>query len=353
MNVNLDRIDYKIGTRGEMCDHLLSFYDYLKDAESIANAFALPSYFINCQKVVIVGMGASGIGGKIIKDLLVDSNRQIEVVSDYHLPSWVDKNTLLIAVSHSGNTEEVLSLFVDGYQREAKLLAVSSGGKLESLCSKYRSPIIKYDFDSEPKLAFPYLFLIPLIILDKIGCYEYDQNSLSETKILLEKQLEKIGPGVHALNNPAKDLALKIEGKIPLIISAENLKSIGERFAQSINEDGKHLSAFNFLPEVDHNLIAGLENPKGKLDDLLIINIESKFSSPDIKKRFNITSSLFSKRKIDYLRLSFEQASNKLSEILLAINFCSFSSFYLGIANQADPLSAQAVEYVKSELTRE
>lgn len=353
MNINLDKIDYKSADLNEMREHLLAFGDYLNDAFTIAESFALPSYFITVNKIVLCGMGASGIGAKIIKDLLVDCSKPLEIVSGYHLPAWVDKNTLVIALSHSGNTDEVLNCFVEGYQKEAKLLAITAGGKLKSLCNKYRAPIIEFVFNSEPKLAIAYLFLIPLMVLDKIGVHRFDHKSLSDSILQLNKQREKIDTSIHTLTNPAKDLATKLFGNIVCVISSENLKSVGERFSQSINEDSKQFSAFNFLPEINHNLIAGFDNPKDVLAKLIVIIIESKFASEEIKKRQNITSKILSKKNINYIRLSFVDAVDKFSEIVIATNFLSFASYYLGILNQVKPASAETVGMIKNELEKE
>jgi len=353
MNINLDKIDYKSKGLGEMREHLLAFDQYLQDAQAIADNFALPSYFINCNKIVLCGMGASGIGAKIIKDLLFDSQKQIEVVSDYHLPNWVDKNTLVIALSNSGDTEEILSCFVEGYQKEAKLMAVTTGGKLKSLCSKFRSPIIEYFFISEPKLAIAYLFIIPLLILNKLGVYNLEKKSIINSILLLQKQNKKISTQIHTLINPAKDFSTKLFGKNVFIISSSNLKSVGERFSQSVNEDAKQFSSFNFLPEINHNLIAGFDHPKDGLSNLIIVILESKFADPEIKKRQNITACILNKKRINYLRLSFDDATDKLSEIIMSINFLNFVAYYLGVLNQVNPISADTIDYIKSELFKE
>lgn len=353
MNINLDKIDFSRADPGKMREYLSNFAHYCKDAWEIANSFAIPSYFIKCKKVVFLGMGASGIVAEFLKDLLRSSTLVVECVHDYDLPNWVDKETLVIAVSHSGDTEEDLYAFVSAYQKNAKLLAITTGGKLENLCSKYRSPIIKYSFDSEPKLAFPYLFIIPSVVLKKLGYLELSKDDFDKAYGQVLAQTTKITPENHSAVNPAKDLATKIQNTLVFVISSGNLRSSGMRFAHAINEDGKNFATFNFLPEIDHNLIAGLEFPKELLEDLTIVFVESKFSRPEIKKRENLTAHILSSKKISYLRINFPQAANRFSEILLSVNFIEHVGMYLGLLNQVDPVSAKIVDQFKIQLGQE
>jgi len=297
-------------------------------------------------------MGASGIAGEFLKDLLIDSQVVVECVHDYNLPAWVDKETLIIALCHSGDTEEVLYAFVTAYQQNAKLLAVTTGGRLQSLCSKYRTSMIQYDLDCQPKLAFPYLFIIPYVILVKIGALEFSKGEFEKIMLVLSAQISKVSTETGLAINPAKDLAMKIFNQSIQIISSANVRALGIRFSNSINENGKNIAAYHFLPEIDHNLIAGLEHPKEIIEKSIFIFLESKFARAEIKKRLNITATLLSSKKVPYIRIDFPQAANKLVEILLSVIFVDFVGMYLGFLNQVDPTSAKAVEQIKIELNK-
>lgn len=352
MNINLDKIDFTRADPGKMRDHLLGFVDYCRNAWDIAADFALPSYFIKYRKIVFLGMGASGVAGEFLKDLLVNSAAIVECVHDYDLPAWVDKETLVIALCHSGNTEEVLYAFVSAYEKNARLLAITTGGKLESLCSKYRAPIIKYQINTEPKLAFPYLLIIPYVVLVKIGLLENRKDEFEKNLLNVSAQIKKISPDIHIAVNPAKDLAGRIFGLPMYIISSGNLRAAGIRFSNSINENAKNLCSYFFLPEMNHNLIAGLQNPREVISKSIFIFLESKFSRLEIKQRINVTTSVMNKKNIDYIRIDFLQASDKLSEILQSVVFADYVGMYLGFLNQADPTSARAVESFKDELNK-
>ncbi len=352
MNINLDKIDFSRADPGKMRDHLLNFSNYCQDAWDLASDFALPSYFIKYRKIVFLGMGASGIVGEFLKDLLSSSSAIVECVHDYDLPAWVDKETLVIALCHSGNTEEVLYAFVSAYEKNAKLMAITTGGKLESLCSKYRAPIIKYQIICEPKLAFSYLLIIPYVILVKIGLLDHNKDEFEKNLLNVSALIKKISTDIHIAVNPAKDLASKIFSLPIHIISSGNLRAAGIRFSDSINENAKNLCSYYFLPEINHTLVAGLENPQEVIVKSIFIFFESKFSRPEIKRRINITAAVMNNNKVQYIRIDFSQASDKLSEILQSVIFSDYVGMYLGFLNQVDPTSAKIVESIKDELSK-
>lgn len=352
MNINLDKLDFSKADPANMREHLLCFADNCRDAWEIGSSFAIPSYFVKCRKIVFLGMGASGIAGEFLKDLLFEASVIIECVHGYDLPAWVDKETLVIALCHSGDTEEVLYAFVSAYQKNAKLLAVTTGGRLQSLCSKYRAPIIKYDYHSQPKLAFPYLFIIPYVILVKIGVMESSNDDFEKILLSLSAAISKISTNSGLAVNPAKDLAQKIFGQNIIIISSSCLRACGIRFSNQINESGKNLATYQFLPEANHNLLAGIDNPKEIISQTVFVLLESKFARPEIKKCLNITAAIFSRKNISYLRLDFQGAANKMAEILLSVIFVDYTAIYLGFLNQIDPTSAKTIEYIKSELSK-
>ena len=352
MNINLDKIDIAKADPRNMRDFLGSFADLCREAWATGESFALPAYFIKCRKIVILGMGASGIAGEFLADLLYDSKMVVTAIHDYNLPGWVDKDTMVISLCHSGNTEEVLYAFVSAYEKNAKLLAITTGGRLESLCGKYRAPIIKYRADCEPKLALPYLLLIPFVLLTKLGVLEFNHKDFDKSLLSVSAQIGKITNNIGLATNPAKDLAMKIFNQNIQIISAANLRAAAIRFSNSINENGKNLSAYHFLPEADHNLVAGLQNPKKLIAETTFIFFESKFARPEIKKRFNVTAKILNGNNVSYIRVDFPQAGNKLSEILLSTIFGDFVGMYLGFLNQVDPSSARVVEQIKGELAK-
>ena len=57
----------------------------------------------NYSKLLVLGMGGSGIGGAIIQALLRDGALPVFTSRDYDIPGFIGADTLTLAVSYSGN----------------------------------------------------------------------------------------------------------------------------------------------------------------------------------------------------------------------------------------------------------
>jgi len=353
MRINLDRVDPKKVDPADMSGFLSRFSEYSLEALEDSESFALPSYLIKCKKVLILGTGESGIVAQFIKDLCHDSSVFIDCSSNSDLPGWVDKDTLVIALSHSGNTDEVLQPFVLAFQKNAKLLAITSGGKLQSLCSKFRSPVITFHQLPESKLAFPYLFIIPVIVLRKLGIVELSKEEFSQAIDLVDAQINKISLNIHTAVNPAKDLAIKIVDTEVIAVGSANLESAANRFASSASKNGKNISFSCSFQELGNSLISGLNFPRELLKKVSIVALESKYNRGEIKILQNITSQILLEKRLNYFRLDFPQSSSRFSEILLSVNFVDFVGLYLGILNQANPMVSAEIDFIKTQISKQ
>ena len=350
--LSLDSFDRKERDPNSVLNILTKYPDYFEDGINLASNVSLPSYLVKCKKILFVGMGASGIAGEIVKDLAINSNVLIETIHDYQLPGWVDSETLVIALSHSGDTEETLNCTVSAFQRNAKIIGVSTGGKLESLCSKYRAPYFKYQSDVEPKFALFYLISISLVILNRLGLHKISNDEFESALKYLANQIDRYKAESSTAVNQAKLLALKLQGKLVYSASSSILRAVSTRFSNQLSENSKQLSAILTAPEFNHNFISGLEFPKSILENTVFISFESSYSIDEIKKRENIVSKMFSRNFFHYERVSFNHIPNPLAEVLAAIVFSDFTSVYLAILNNIDPYITPKVTAFKSELRK-
>ena len=343
----LEKIDFAKCDPNGMIKHVESFPDLCRQAYKLAEDFSIPSYYIKAKKIVLLGMGGSGQAGDIIKDLLADTDLIVESVHNYTIPGWVDQDTLVIANSYSGNTEETLSAFIQAYQKGAKLIAITTGGKLKILAQKYRAPLFTFDYDSPPRGAFPFLFMPLVSIFAKLGHLKFDKNDLAEVSSLLDSALAKYRSDVSSFQNPAKILAQKLHNKIPIIYSTEVLRGVSARMKAAFNENGKNFSFSEEFPELNHKSLEGLSNPS---DVAYILMIESNREFERNLLRENITADILTKYKVPVERIKFLEAKSEVGEICLHIMFGDFVSSYLGILNKANPGVNDVVDYLKSRL---
>src|SRR3546814_634258 len=174
--------------------------------------------------------------------------------ADYGLPGWADERTLLISVSFSGDTEETIDATKTAIERKMSLIAITSGGKLEELAGIHDFPLLKIDYQSQPRAAIGYLYGSLLTLLTKLQLIDLTEKAYfqavtelqdaNKSKILLPK---------------AEELTVTISNKVPIILAYAPLASMARRYQTQLNENSKTLALAAPIPEACHNLIVGTE----------------------------------------------------------------------------------------------
>lgn len=211
----------------------------LREQVSFKESFSLPEKYSN---VVIAGMGGSGIAGKIFQELY--SRKPLLSLDDYHVPEYVDSNTVFISMSYSGNTEEVISSTSEALERGASVFAVTSGGKLENIVDN----AIKIPPGLQPRSSLGYM-LMPLLN----SFTPPDESSINRTRELLEE--------LDNSNEEMKVEAEKINRRelIPVVYGSSPFRAVAYRWRTQFNENAKVLSSSHYFPELDHNEIVALK----------------------------------------------------------------------------------------------
>ena len=204
-------------------DQIVNVWQELQD-------FVVPSRYYKCNKILILGMGGSAIGGDLAMAIAQSSSRApILVQRDYDLPNYIDSNTLVIGVSYSGNTEETIDAFNKAAERDAKIIAISCGGKIESVCNKYNAPLFRINYGSQPRAALGDLLTSLIYIFYKLDYIQLGKNEISDTAKQLkiyQKELILENPTSH---NTAKQLAQKLQDKIVFIMGAGVMGIVAKR----------------------------------------------------------------------------------------------------------------------------
>ena len=110
--------------------------------------------FKNIDHIVFAGMGGSGAIGDLFASILSKTNIHVSVVKGYLLPKTVDKNTLIVTTSVSGNTIETLTVLSTAKNLDCNVIAFSSGGKMEEFCIKHKINFKKIDLIHSPRTSF-------------------------------------------------------------------------------------------------------------------------------------------------------------------------------------------------------
>jgi len=311
----------------------------------------LPSYYVSVNKIVLLGMGGSAIGGDVVKDFINgESTLPMEVIRDYSLPSYVDKETLVVGSSYSGNTEETMEALKEALSRKAKIVIITTDGKILDLAHSYRLPFYQFSYPTEPRQAFGFSFSSVLGILNKLAIIDVNEHDFKTTIEFLKKFYSQIKPDVSSSSNHAKKLAEQLFEKIVIVMGSTKTKALAKRFKSQLNENSKQMAFWEELPEACHNFIVGLEKPSRLWDKVFLLTISSKYDHPRVKLRQNIIFDILNKYKIPCEELGIDNAPNRLAEILGLVYLLDFTSYYLAILNKVNPKEISNIKELKKRL---
>lgn len=352
--VNLDEpVNFQQTDRSGMLAHLKSFPEQCQIAWELVTKFDLPPEYKAIERVIILGMGASAIAGDIISHLArAESKAQVWVNRDYDLPSFANENTLVIASSYSGNTEETISAFSQSLGIKAKKLVITSGGRLKQLAEKEGIPLFLINYKAPPRAAFPHSFIPLLGILQRLGLLRDRSAELEEGIKLLHKLCSRLAETTPLATNPAKQLANKLQGRLIIIYGAEFLSGVAQRWKTQLNENSKTLAFFELFPELNHNAVSGYGLPLEIRSKIFVILLHSTLLNQRNQLRYQATTELLERAKIAHEQLE-ASGETTLAQILSLILLGDYTSFYLAMLNKVDPTPVEPIEFVKKYLARE
>jgi len=319
-----------------MLDVLVKFPEQCKKASILGKNIKIntPDFIFVC------GMGGSGISGDILKAYLGSMMKMppVIVVKDYTLPYYATRNSLVFAVSYSGNTEETLSCFRSALAKQCNMIAISSGGKLKQLCAASAVPFIHIPEGLQPRNAFGYLFIPMLNVLATNNIMPSQQDAISRMTLALNNK---------AIFEKAKELSEKLVNKIPIIYSSEKLSVVAYRWKCEFNENSKIMAFNHTFSELNHNEIVGYTNLKA---DFFVIMIEDESDIPKIKKRMDITKRLIIEKGVPCLTLKMT-GNDLLTRIFNAMYLGDITSYFLAMKYGIDPTPVKIVEDLKKNLS--
>ena len=277
---------------------MISEIDHLPDqilrAIETAQKNTLPAW-TGFENILISGMGGSAIAGDLLAAYLADIC-PLPILShrDYGIPAWVSaEKTLIIACSHSGNTEETLSTFEAAKKLGCRIVAVTTGGKLAADAKAAEFPVWIFDHKGQPRSAVGFGFVLLISILAKLGFIPDPEKDLKNAVALMKTEQVKYQPASPVNQNPAKRQAGQFVGRFVTIIGSGALAPLGRRFKGQINELGKAVAFFDILPEADHNSMAGTTNPDELLSKSIALFLHSSSDHPRNVKRAKLTQNAY------------------------------------------------------------
>ncbi|MCX6034504.1 MAG: bifunctional phosphoglucose/phosphomannose isomerase [Chloroflexi bacterium] len=306
------------------------------------------------QQAIISGMGGSAIGADLLAAYIALSCPVPVIVQrDYGLPAWAHgSETLVIASSHSGNTEETLEAFNAALQNKCRLMAIATGGKLAERAGQAKIPLWKFDHTGQPRAAVGFSFGLLLAIFARLGLIPDPVKVTTEvvtTIAAMKKQQETLGAAVPVTRNPAKRLAGQLVGRWVNVYASGCLAPVARRWKTQFNEIAKAGAGFEVLPEADHNALAGLLNPADILFRTMTLFLRAPSDHPRNQLRADLTRQGFMVEGMN-TEVYDAQGDSSLAHIWTTLHFGDYTAYYLAMAYGVDPTPVEALVNIKASM---
>jgi glucose/mannose-6-phosphate isomerase len=320
------------------------------------------------RSIVVTGMGGSGVAGEVLAAVCgPGSASPVLAQHDYRLPGWVGAADLVIAVSCSGTTEETLSAAREAVRRGCPLVGVGGAGSpLALVAEQARAPFIPVQPAGMPRFTLWGLAVPLMQIADRLGVADIPADALETAAAELERVSHLCRPDSESFVNPAKTLALELDGTLPMIWGSSPLTGVAAtRFACQLNENAKYPAIPGVLPEANHNQVVVFDGPFAPwsangpvvLDDedprpavpLRLVLLRDSQEHPQVTRRREVSAELAGQHGIGVTELAAdgETALQRLAGLLQLIDY---ATVYLGIAIGVDPGPVAVIGELKERI---
>lgn len=301
-------------------------------------ALTTPDAYRDAERIVVLGMGGSGIGGALLEALAVDlgARAPVSIVRGYALPGYVDGRTLVLASSNSGDTEETVAAFDAALGAGARTVAITTGGALLALAREHGAPALTFEWQHGPRAALGWSFASLLGIVCRAGLLPDVRGSLPGALDEMRALRREIAPEVPEPANAAKAMARRLHGTLPVIVGAEALAPVAYRWRTQINENAKSWALSEELPEMNHNQHAGYGLPKDVVGRIHAVILRHAGSHPRIALRIDATLAEMARHGVAAEAVDIG-GSGVLAQALRGVLLGDYVSCYLAVLNGVDP----------------
>ncbi len=349
--MDLDDVkNFEILDQGRMIDEIDDLPAQMEAAWELGGRFPLGE-ISGVRQVVLAGMGGSAIGADLVASFVSPmATVPILVWRDYDLPGFVaDPSTLVVVSSHSGNTEETLSAFGRAREAGAQRIAITTGGELANRADGSGSPLWRFDHLGQPRAAVGFSFTLILTLLTRLGLIPDQGLEFEDALASMRTQMEALKASSPVTSNPAKRMAGQFVGRWPLILGAGFLAPVARRWRTQIAELAKAVAQFEFLPEADHNMVAGVVNPEALLTNTMAIFLDGDKLHERNRARLEATRQILMVEgfNTDVVRAS---GASRLAQQWTSLHYGDYAAYYLAMGYGVDPTPVEAIEDLKRRL---
>ena len=323
----------------------------IEDAWRAASVLELADALRASEQIVVLGMGGSGIGGSLLRALALDlgAKTPVDVVRGYTLPAYVGPRSLVLASSNSGDTEEVVATFDQALRADAKCVAITTGGRLLDAARARGVPALTFGWDGEPRSALGWSFASLVAVCSRLELLPDVEHDVAPALAHMRALVGRGGRDVPEAQNAAKQLARRLAGRLPVFVAAEALAPVAYRWRTQVNENAKSWAIAEELPEMNHNAPLGYGAPAGVAASMHAVLLRHAAMHERTARRVDLTLEQMRAAGVAAEAIDVPGPS-VLAQMLWAIQFGDFVSYYLGLLYGVDPSEMRALEWMKARL---
>jgi glucose/mannose-6-phosphate isomerase len=342
-----------IGRRdaGGMFGRIADMPRQMREARHIGRGLQLPDSHRATRAAAVLGMGGSAIAGDLLRGIFADRLRApLMSVRDYDLPAWVDRQTLVIAVSHSGATEETIAALSAALERRCPVIVITTGGPMRDVADRVELPRLVYPNQSPPRAAIGYSLVLLAAALEAAGMLDLADEELEAGIEAAASAARAFGPDSPTEGNIAKQLAWTLVGRLPVVEGSGHLAPVARRWKAQLNENAKSLAVAEELPEATHNTVVGYEQPDGLHDHLYVLFLAGALDHPRNNLRASLSSELLAAVGVSYQTVAIP-GEGRLGQACAGITLGDYVSTYLALLYGIDPTPVDAIDHVKGGMS--
>ncbi len=328
-------------------DRIRSLPEQCQEAWRLAKSFRFPPDFAEVDAVMVLGMGGSATAGDIVRSLaLRHSTKIVSVHRGYDLPPSAGERTLVVACSYSGETEEVLSSFGQALNAPSKKVIITTGGRLLALAQSQQLPSYVFRYAGEPRSALGHSLMPLLVLAAAAGVLPDQSRDVDEAIALMEELREEIDDAVPLEKNAAKQLAARLQGKLPVIYAAQVLTEAAHRWKTQLNENSKVWAFYEEVSELNHNAVEGFGLPREVAERAHVVFLYHPTLNSRNILRYNGTHDALEAAGVGSERVE-ARGEGDLARVLTVIYFGDWVSYYLAMLNGMRPSPVTAIQHLK------
>lgn len=336
---------------GGMLGHIESFPVQLRTAWNISRELQLGERHRAATAVAVLGMGGSAGSGDLIRAIFSDRlTVPLVSVRDYELPTWVGPQTLVVAMSHSGATEETITALGSALERRVPVATISTGGAIGDVAARVGLPRLVYPNEAPPRASLGYLMGLLAGLLERAGLLPLTEPELDEAIDAVDTVIASCAPSVATEANMAKQLAWSLLDRLPVIEGSGPMAAVARRWKTQINENSNSAAAAEELPEATHNTVVGYDQPDNLRDHQFVVFLDGSADNPRNARRVKLSIDLLEAAGMSHQRVLFEGPA-RLAQACAAISLGDYVSFYLAMLYGVDPSTTDALTLVKTSMS--